>query len=196
MRQHTVYTEVVARVAQRADVRGGVVTPEYCIVAVAVPGLQAKEPLMPGQSAVLHGTPRDWVDMFVGVLGYQVVCLYLVRGQHSLSMPDDVPGGLFCLCGGGGGQRCTEAVWGASPIPPAQAVALFARLAQEFSWADYGILISVGFLKNTPEIVLLRHFWAGDDNRCLRDAAPDRSFISRFLEVLINFIFDLLFLEI
>ena len=61
---------------------------------------------MPGQSAVLHGTPRDWVDMFVGVLGYQVVCPYLVRGQHSLSLPDDVPGGLFCLWGGGG-QRCT-----------------------------------------------------------------------------------------
>ena len=39
-----------------------------------------------------------------------------------------------------------EAVWGASPIPAAQPVALFARLAQEFSWADYGILISVGFL--------------------------------------------------
>ena len=40
----------------------------------------------------------------------------------------------------------TEAVWGASPIPAAQRVALFARLAQEFSWADYGISISVGFL--------------------------------------------------
>ena len=105
MRQHTVYTEVVACVAQRAGVRGGVVTQECCKVAVAVPGLQAKEPLMPGQSAVLHGTPRDWVDMFMGVLGYQVLCPYLVRGQHSLSMPDDVPGGLFCLLGGG--QRCT-----------------------------------------------------------------------------------------
>ena len=81
---------------------GGVVTPECCIVAVAVPGLQAKEPAMPGQSAVLHGTPRDWVDMFVGVLGYQVVCPYLVRGQHSLPMPDDVPRGFFCLWGGGG----------------------------------------------------------------------------------------------
>ena len=56
MRQHTLYTEVVARVAQRADVSGGVVTPECCIVAVAVPRLQAKKPLMPGQSAVLHGT--------------------------------------------------------------------------------------------------------------------------------------------
>ena len=104
MREHSLYTEVVARVAQRADVRGGVVTPECCIVPVAVPGLQAKEPLMPGQSAVLHGTPRDWVDMFVGVLGYQVMCPYLVRGQHSLSMPDDVPGGLFGLWGGGGGS--------------------------------------------------------------------------------------------
>ena len=93
MRQHTVYTEVVARV--------GVVTPECCIVAVSVPGLQGKEPLMPGQSTVLHRTPRDWVDMFVGVLGYQVVCPYLVRGQHSLSMPHNVPGGLFCLWGGG-----------------------------------------------------------------------------------------------
>ena len=102
VRQHTVYTEVVARVAQRADVRGGVVTPECCIVALTVPGLQAKEPLMPGQLVVLHGTPRDWVDMFVGVLGYQVVCPYLVRGQHSLSMPDDVSGGLLCLWGGGG----------------------------------------------------------------------------------------------
>ena len=107
MRQHIVYTEVVARVAQQADVRGGVVTPECCVGAVAVPGLQVKEPLMPGQSAVLHGTPRDWLDMFVKVLGYQVVCPYLVRGQHSLCMPDDVPGGLFCLWRGGGGQHCT-----------------------------------------------------------------------------------------
>ena len=39
-----------------------------------------------------------------------------------------------------------EAVWGASPIPAAQPVALLARLAQEFSCADYGISISVGFL--------------------------------------------------
>ena len=37
-------------------------------------------------------------------------------------------------------------VWGASPIPAAQPVALFARLAQEFSWAEYAISISVGFL--------------------------------------------------
>ena len=32
---------------------------------------------------------------------------------------------------------------------------------QEFSWADslpYGIPISVGFLYNTPEIVIFRHF--------------------------------------
>ena len=63
----------------------------------------------------------------------------------------------------------TEAVWGASPIPAAQPVALFARLA---------------------------HFWAGADVRRLRDAAPDRSFISRFLKILINFIIDLSFLEI
>ena len=41
----------------------------------------------------------------------------------------------------------TEAVWGASPIPAAQPVALFARLAQEFSSADYGISISVDFCK-------------------------------------------------
>ena len=40
----------------------------------------------------------------------------------------------------------TEAVWGASSIPAAQPVALFAGLAQEFSWADYRISISVGFL--------------------------------------------------
>ena len=39
-------------------------------------------------------------------------------------------------------------------------------------------------------------FWAGDDSRRLRDAAPDRTFISRFLEILINFIIDLSFLEI
>ena len=39
-------------------------------------------------------------------------------------------------------------------------------------------------------------FWAGDDSRRLRDAAPDRSFISQFLEILINFIMDLSFLEI
>ena len=40
----------------------------------------------------------------------------------------------------------TEAVWGASPIPAAQPVALFARPDQEFSCGCYGILISVGFL--------------------------------------------------
>ena len=40
----------------------------------------------------------------------------------------------------------TEAVWGASPIPAAQPVALFARPDQEFSCRCYGILISVGFL--------------------------------------------------
>ena len=57
---------------------------------------------MPGRSALLHGAPRDWVDMFMGVLGYQVVSPYLVWGQHSLAMPDDVPGGLVCLLGGGG----------------------------------------------------------------------------------------------
>ena len=39
-----------------------------------------------------------------------------------------------------------EAVWGASPIPAAQPVALFARPDQEFSCRCYGILISVGFL--------------------------------------------------
>ena len=41
---------------------------------------------------------------------------------------------------------CSEAVWGASPIPAAQPVALFARPDQEFSCRCYGILISVGFL--------------------------------------------------
>ena len=39
-------------------------------------------------------------------------------------------------------------------------------------------------------------FWAGDDSRRLRDAAPDRSFILRFLKILIDFIIDLSFLEI
>ena len=39
-----------------------------------------------------------------------------------------------------------EAVWGASPIPAAQPVALFARPDQEFSCRCYGILISAGFL--------------------------------------------------
>ena len=70
---------------------------------------------------------------------------------------------------------------------------------QEFSWADsqpYGIPISVEFLYNTPEIVIFCHFWAGDDLRRLREAAPDRSFISRFLKILINFMIDLSFLEI
>ena len=70
---------------------------------------------------------------------------------------------------------------------------------QEFSWADsqpYGIPISVEFLQNTSEIVIFRHFWAGADLRRLRDAAPDRSFISQFLKILFNFIIDLSFLEI
>ena len=89
-----------------------------------------------------------------------------------------------------------EAVWGVSPIPAAQPVALFARPAQEFSCCCYGFSISLGFLYNTPEIVFFRHFWAGDDSRRLHDAAPDRSFISRFLEILIYFIIDLSFLEI
>ena len=39
-------------------------------------------------------------------------------------------------------------------------------------------------------------FWAGADLRRLRDAAPDRSFISQFLKILINIIIDLSFLEI
>ena len=39
-------------------------------------------------------------------------------------------------------------------------------------------------------------FWAGDDSRRLRDAAPDRSFILRFLKILGNFIIVLSFLEI
>ena len=47
-----------------------------------------------------------------------------------------------------------------------------------------------------PRNCLFRHFWAGDDSRRLRDAAPDRSFISRFLEILIFCIIDLSFLEI
>ena len=42
--------------------------------------------------------------------------------------------------------QSTEAVWGASPIPAAQPVALFARPDQEFSCGCYGILISVGVL--------------------------------------------------
>ena len=44
------------------------------------------------------------------------------------------------------GTISSEAVWGASPIPAAQPVALFARPDQEFSCGCYGILISVGFL--------------------------------------------------
>ena len=47
-----------------------------------------------------------------------------------------------------------------------------------------------------PEIVILRLFWAGDDSRRLRDAAPDREFNSRFLKILGNFIIVLSFLEI
>ena len=47
-----------------------------------------------------------------------------------------------------------------------------------------------------PEIVFFRRFWAGDDSRRLRDAAPDRSFILRFLRILIYFTIDLSFLEI
>ena len=39
-------------------------------------------------------------------------------------------------------------------------------------------------------------FRAGDDVPRLRDAAPARSSISPFLEILINFIIDLSFLEI
>ena len=52
---------------------------------------------------------------------------------------------MFAQRGDRGGPR-GEAVWGASPILAAQPVALFARLAQDFSWADNGISISVGFL--------------------------------------------------
>ena len=39
-------------------------------------------------------------------------------------------------------------------------------------------------------------FWAGDDIRRLRDAAPDRGFLSRFLKIVGNFIIVLSFLEI
>ena len=47
-----------------------------------------------------------------------------------------------------------------------------------------------------PRNLVLRLFWAGDDSRRLRDAAPDRGFISRFLKILGNFIIVLSFLEI
>ena len=53
--------------------------------------------------------------------------------------------------------------------------------------------ISVKYPRNRLFFVF---FWAGDDSRRLRDAAPDRSFILRFLEILIYFIIDLSFLEI
>ena len=39
-------------------------------------------------------------------------------------------------------------------------------------------------------------FWAGDDSRRLRDAAPDGSFLLRFLKILGNFIIVLSFLEL
>ena len=47
-----------------------------------------------------------------------------------------------------------------------------------------------------PRNRLFRHFWAGDNSRRLRDAAPDRGFISRFLKILGNFTIVLSFLEI
>ena len=52
--------------------------------------------------------------------------------------------------------------------------------------------ISVKYPRNR----LFSSFWAGDDSRRLRDAAPDRGFISRFLKILGNFIIVLSFLEI
>ena len=52
--------------------------------------------------------------------------------------------------------------------------------------------ISVKYPRNR----LFSSFWAGDDSRRLRDAAPDRSFILRFLKLLIYFIIDLSLLEI
>ena len=64
-------------------------------------------------------------------------------GRHQSGLPRlRIPGRHRAVSAHGTG----EAVWGTSPIPAAQPVALFARLAQEFSWADYGISISVGFL--------------------------------------------------
>ena len=39
-------------------------------------------------------------------------------------------------------------------------------------------------------------FWAGDDSRRLRDAAPERGFIPRFLKILGNFIIVLSSLEL
>ena len=57
-------------------------------------------------------------------------------------------------------------------------------------------LMASPFLWNFCKIPQKLSLWAGDDVRLLRDAAPDRSFISRFLKILINFIIDLLFLEI
>ena len=69
-----------------------------------------------------------------------------------------------------------EAVWGASPIPAV--------------WDFCGISVKY------PRNCLFSSFWAGDDSRRLRDAAPDRSFIPRFLKILIYFIIDLSFLEI
>ena len=53
-----------------------------------------------------------------------------------------------------------------------------------------------GFSVKYPRNRHFSSFWAGDDVRRLRYAAPDRSFISRFLRILINFLIDLSFLEI
>ena len=79
------------------------------------------------------------------LLGHRSTGARRVPGPHPADPGTGEPEGLPHGAARDALER-TEAVWGASPIPAAQPVALFARPDQEFSCGCYGILISVGFL--------------------------------------------------
>ena len=89
--------------------------------------------LLPGCGASVVGrSPMAYRPSFGRAAGVRyplAVGAVYGRGDPSPTPQRAILRAGFARCGGG-----TEAVWGASPIPAAQPVALFARLAQESSW--------------------------------------------------------------
>ena len=88
-------------------------------------------------------SPSSYGTHFARWLGARFVLFFVVVACWFLVFASFL---LLCLWSAHKSLAPSEAVWGASPIPAAQPVALFARPDQEFSCRCYGILISVGFL--------------------------------------------------
>ena len=94
--------------AVRAGVFGEVVPPESGVVAVAGPGLEAEEPLMPNKPLVTEGTPSKGVELVMCVGGDELVCPDLMGGQDSFAEADDVSRCRENHGGGGYGQGGTN----------------------------------------------------------------------------------------